>query len=102
MKYACIERRRKRYPVRMMCRLLEVSRSGYYAWRMRPESPRAQQDRELLSQIRQVHGKSKGVYGSPRVHAELAAGGVRVGRHRVARLMRLARLRRLCSYRAPA
>ena len=93
MKYACIERRRNRYPVRMMCHLLHVSRSGYYAWRSRPESCREQRDRELLPQIRQVHGKSRGVYGSPRVHAELAAAGVLVGRHRVARLMRLERLR---------
>ena len=93
MKYACIDRRRDRYPICMMCRLLRVSRSGYYAWRTRPESLRSQQNRELLPRIRQVHSKSKGVYGSPRVHAELASAGVRVGRHRVARLMRLARLR---------
>ncbi len=93
MKYACIERRREDYPVGMMCRLLRVSRSGYYAWRARPESVRTQGDRELLPRIRQVHEQSKGVYGSPRVHAELVAGGVQVGRHKVARLMRLARLR---------
>ncbi len=93
MKYACIDRRRNRYRVRMMCGLLNVSRSGYYAWRGRPESPRAKRDRELMSKIRRAHARSKGVYGSPRVHAELAADGVRVGRHKVARLMRLARLR---------
>ena len=93
MKYACIDRRRNRYPVRMMCGLLNVSRSGYYAWRVRPESPRAKRDRELMPKIRRAHARSKGVYGSPRVHAELAADGVRVGRHKVARLMRLARLR---------
>ncbi len=93
MKYACIDRRRYRYPVRMMCGLLNVSRSGYYAWRVRPESPRAKRDRELMPKIRRAHARSKGVYGSPRVHAELAADGVRVGRHKVARLMRLARLR---------
>ena len=93
MKYACIDRRRNRYRVRMMCGLLNVSRSGYYAWRARPESPRAKRDRELMPKIRRAHARSKGVYGSPRVHAELAADGVRVGRHKVARLMRLARLR---------
>jgi len=93
VKYACIDRRRNRYPVRMMCGLLNVSRSGYYAWRGRPESPRAKRDRELMPKIRRAHARSKGVYGSPRVHAELAADGVRVGRHKVARLMRLARLR---------
>ncbi len=93
MKYASIDRRRNRYPVRMMCGLLSVSRSGYYAWRGRPESPRAKRDRALMPKIRRAHARSKGVYGSPRVHAELAADGVRVGRHKVARLMRLARLR---------
>ncbi len=93
MKYASIERRRERYPVRLMCRLLAVSASGYYAWRARPESPRARRDRALMAEIRRVHEASKGVYGSPRVHAELVAGGLRVGRHKVARLMRLARLR---------
>ncbi len=77
----------------MMCALLRVSRSGYYAWRARPESSRAKMDRDLMSKIRHVHAKSNGVYGSPRVHAELVADGVRVGRHKVARLMRLERLR---------
>ena len=93
MRYGCIDRRRARYPVRMMCRLLQVSASGYYAWRSRPKSARAQQDRELVSKIRRIHEASKGVYGSPRVHAELVAEGIRVGRHKVARLMRLERLR---------
>ena len=93
MRYACIDRRRDHYPVRMMCRLLRVSASGYYAWRTRPESPRSQRDRELTPRIRRVHEASKGVYGSPRVHAELVAEGVPAGRHKVARLMRLERLR---------
>ena len=93
MKYACIDHRRDRYPVRLMCRLLRVSASGYYAWRMRPESPRAKSDRTLMAEIKRVHQNSKGVYGSPKVRAELAAKGIRVGRHKVARLMRLARLR---------
>ena len=93
MRYACIDRRRAGYPVRMMCRLLQVSPSGYYAWRARPESLRGKRDRELMARIRRVHEASKGVYGSPRVHAELVAEGIRVGRHKVARLMRLERLR---------
>ena len=77
----------------MMCGLLNVSRSGYYAWRARPESPRTKRDRALMSKIRRIHAKSDGVYGSPRIQAELVAAGVRVGRHKVARLMRLERLR---------
>ena len=93
MRYACIDRRRNDYPVRLMCRLLGVSASGYYAWRQRPESARAERDRSLLGKIRRVHSASKGVYGSPRVHAELVAEGIRVGRHKVAQLMRSARLR---------
>ena len=93
MRYACIDRSRDHYPVRMMCRLLRVSPSGYYAWRRRPESSRITSDRHLMAEIRRVHQDSNGVYGSPRVHAELIANGVSVGRHKVARLMRLARLR---------
>lgn len=93
MKYACINLRRDHYPVRMMCRLLGISASGYYAWCTRPESTRAKQDRELIPKIRRVFEVSKGVYGSPRVHAELVAEGVTVGRNKIARLMRLERLR---------
>ena len=93
MKYACIERRRDQYPVRMMCRQLRVSASGYYAWRKRPESLRSKSDRELVPRIKRIHAESKGVYGSPRVTAQLASEGYRVGRNRVARLMRLEQLR---------
>ena len=93
MKYACIDRRRDQYPVRMMCRLLCVSASGYYAWRTRPESSRTQRDRELMPKIRRIFEASKGVYGSPRVHAELVAEGVAAGRNKIACLMRLERLR---------
>ena len=75
-------------------RLLGVSASGFYAWRKRPESARVQRDRDLLTKVHQVHEASKGVYGSPRIHAELVANGVRVGRHKIAQLMRSARLRR--------
>ena len=73
-----------------MCRLLQVSRSGYYAWRSRPESARDKTDRELIPLIRQIHADSKGTYGSARVRAELAAQGRCHGRHKVARLMRIA------------
>jgi putative transposase len=77
----------------MMCRLLKVSSSGYYAWRVRPESERAQTDRELTRVIRRLHADSQGVYGSPKMRDELKDEGYRCGRHKVARLMRLAGLR---------
>jgi putative transposase len=70
--------------------VLGVSPSGYYAWRKRPLSARARADVERSAQIAAIHRESRGTYGAPRVHAELAAHGVRVGRKRVARLMRRA------------
>ena len=88
MKYAFIEAEKALYPVSLMCRCLRVSRSGYYAWRVRPRSLRARRDDELKVVVRDAHETSRGTYGSPRVHAELQANGVAVGRHRVARLMR--------------
>jgi putative transposase len=82
------------YPVRMMCRLLKVSASGFYAWRERPLSTRASQDMGLAALIHSIHRRSKEAYGAPSIHAELADDhGRRVGRKRVARLMRAANLR---------
>ena len=75
------------YPIATMCRLLGVSSSGYYAWAKRDESQRARSDAMLLAEIRAAHAASRGTYGAPRIHAELAAKGIRVGRKRVARLM---------------
>ncbi len=76
----------------MMCRVLEVSPSGYYAWLKRPPSRRAQEDAKLTARIRQLHQRSKGTYGVPRIHADLVAEGWRVSRKRVARLMKAANL----------
>jgi transposase InsO family protein len=76
------------FPVQVMCELLGVSRGGYYAWAGRAESARAADDRTLAAEIRAAYEASRGRYGSPRVHAELRARGRRVGRKRVARLMR--------------
>jgi putative transposase len=70
-----------------------VTRAGYYAWRRRGESARRRQDRGLLVQIQALFDRSRGTYGSPRIHRALAAGGVRVSRRRVARLMRETGLR---------
>lgn len=75
-----------------MCRLLGVSTSGYYAWRNRKPSKRAIADAALTETIAEIHAWSRGTYGSPRIHAELADLGVRVGRKRVARLMREAQI----------
>ena len=73
-----------------MCRVLEVSTSGYYAWRRRKASPRQQKDEDLLSKIKVIHKRSRGTYGAPRLHIQLAREGTFVGRKRVARLMRQA------------
>jgi len=74
--------------VATMCRVLGVSPSGYYAWRHRALSARTRTDVELTAQIQVIHRESRGTYGAPRVHAELAAHRVHIGRKRVARLMR--------------
>ncbi len=78
------------YAVATMSRVLGVSTSGYYAWGKRPQSARARKDAELSVRIQAIHGRSRGTYGVPRIHAELAAEGVRIGRKRVARLMNVA------------
>ncbi len=75
-----------------MCRVLKVSRSGYYAWRVRPESHRAKADWQLTRVIRRLHADSNGVYGAPKMRAELNDEGYPCGRHKVARLMRIAGL----------
>ena len=80
------------YPIATMCRLLGVSSSGYYAWTKRRPSWRAQTDAALITEIRAAHEGSHGTYGAPRVHVDLAAKGIRVGRKRVARLMAAAGL----------
>jgi len=71
-----------------MCRVLEVSRSGFYAWLDRPESPRSKRHRHLIAKIRQIHIENRRIYGSPRIHGELVDQGERVGENTVAHLMR--------------
>jgi putative transposase len=80
------------YPVKTMCRVLEVSRSGFYAWQKRTASARSRANAVLLEKIREVHGESDGTYGAPRVHAELAEQGPRASLNRVARVMREAEI----------
>jgi len=93
MKYAAIEAHRVQFSVALMCRVLGVSRSGFYAAPKRTRSARAKRDEELRSQLCVIHQASRRTYGSPRVHAELQAQGERCGRKRVASLMREAGLR---------
>lgn len=81
------------FPVSKLCEVLEVSRSGYYAWRRRLSSPRAQANAVLVKEIQQVHHLSRQTYGSPRVHAALQRAGIPCSRKRVARLMRLHAIR---------
>lgn len=90
MRFTFISDEKKAFPVTLMCRVLEVSRSGYYAWCQRPASQRAIDDKRLLVAVRKAHAGSGRRYGSPRVHRALRAGGTRVGRKRIARLMQRA------------
>ena len=76
------------YRVATMCRVLDVSTSGYYAWLKREPSRRAREDEALTGRIKQIHRWSRGTYGVPRMHAELKAQGIQVGPKRVAKLMR--------------
>lgn len=87
MKYAFVAAQGKTYSLVLMCRILGVSRSGYYAWSNRPESRRAREDRRLVEEIKTIHKKSRKTYGSPRVHRELVKIGERCGIRRVERLM---------------
>jgi putative transposase len=91
--YQLIEAERTRFPVQLMCRMLGVSRSGYYDWKDRPPSNRSRENAALTGKIREIHHRSRETYGSPRVHAELRALGMRCSRKRVERLMRQAGLR---------
>ena len=74
--------------VMMMCEVLKLSRTGYYKWLKRGESERERRDRELIDQILQIHRDTRGIYGAPRIHTELRTNGIKVGKKRVARLMR--------------
>lgn len=88
--FRLIEEQKAAFAVRMMCRLLEVSASGFYEWRSRGPSARELADQALTERIREIHVESRQTYGAPRIHAELCFEGTRVGKKRVARLMRQA------------
>ena len=93
MKFAWIEAEKAEWPVRLMCRMLKVSPSGFYAWKKRPESAHAVEDRRLAVLVGAAFARSRETYGSPRVHRALRKSGVRVGRNRVIRLMQAQQLR---------
>ena len=88
MRFRFIEAEKADYPIRLLCRCLEVSRSGYYAWRERPVSAHTEQDARLKVEIAASHSASRRTYGSPRIIHDLREEGHRVSRKRVARLMR--------------
>jgi putative transposase len=87
VKYQFIEDDREQYPITMMCRVLDIARSGYYAWRKQPLSARKMADLLLMMHIRDVFEQSRQTYGSYRIQATLVEQGLRCGRKRVARLM---------------
>jgi putative transposase len=91
-RYRLIREEKAAYPVVLLCRVLGVARSAYYAWARRGVSARARADEELAAQIASAHERSRRTYGAPRIHATLRAQGVRCARKRVARLMRAAGL----------
>jgi len=90
LKYAFIRQHRKEHTITRMCNVLEVSPSGYYDWVGRPESARSQENRYLTAKIVDFHQRSKEIYGSPKIHADLVAAGESCSEKRVARLMRAA------------
>ena len=93
MRFAFIEAHRGWWPVRLMCKVLRVSHGGYYDWRGRPQSRRQQRREQLCEKIGEVFRDSKGIYGSPRVHAELKDRGVSCSKNTVAKHMRSMQLR---------
>jgi transposase InsO family protein len=99
VRFAFIEVERAWFPVAMMCRVLEVSRAGFYAWRGRPEAARAGEDRRLAVEVASIYAESRQRYGSPRVHAELRSRGKATSRKRVAKLMSRQGLRARCKRR---
>jgi putative transposase len=99
MRFRFIDDHQEEWPVRVICEVLGVSASGYYAWRCRPESARAASTLNLLADVRRLHAQHRGRYGSPRMHAALRAEGRGVSRGRIERLMRRHGIRAAASRR---
>ncbi len=88
MKYQFIYEHRHRFPIIRMCHVLEISENGYNNWRKRGKSQRKRDDEQLAERIEDAYNSNRGVYGSPRIHAELKEQGIHCGRKRIVRLMR--------------
>ena len=101
VKYSVIKTHRREFDTAVMCRLLDVSRSGFYEWLRKPLSDRALEDQRLLSLIRAAYTASHGVYGAPRIFLDLREAGETCSKHRVARIMRANNIKALHGYRAP-
>lgn len=101
VKYAFIKAHRREFDTAVMCRLLDVSRSGFYDWLRNPLSDRALEDQRLLGLIRAAYTASHGVYGAPRIFLDLREAGETCSKHRVARIMRANNIKALHGYRAP-
>jgi putative transposase len=92
-RFRFVDAEKAHFPVSLLCKMVGISKSGYYAWKSRPPSKRSREDAALTEKIREIHRRSRETYGYPRVHAELRSLGARCSRRRVARLMRRAGLR---------
>ena len=101
VKYAFIKAHRSEFDMAVMCRLLDVSRSGFYEWLRHPLSDRALEDQRLLRLIRAAYTASHGVYGAPRIFLDLREAGETCSKHRVARIMRANNIKALHGYRTP-
>lgn len=88
MRYEFIRQERSNFPVSRICQVMNVSKSGYYAWIKNPQSKRAIENHKLLEEIKHFHKLSKGIYGSPRIHQDLLRNGFVCGKHRIERLMK--------------
>ena len=101
VKYAFIKAHRREFDTAVMCRLLDVSRSGFYKWLRKPLSDRALEDQRLFGLIRAAYTASHGVYGTPRIFLDLREAGETCSKHRIARIMRANNMNALHGYRAP-
>ena len=88
MKYQFIENNKNDFDISIICPVLGVKRSSYYAWKIRPESKRKRENMNLLNEIKNIHKKTKEIYGSPRIHSELKDRGIACGKNRVVKLMK--------------